>query len=141
VAKNASLNLIAIQIAEPHVAFLDEPTNHMDYIGKAAFVQWLKNTNSSVLVISHDRDVLGAVDRIIELKDRKAHSATTATTTPTSTQNASKTSNAINEYEITEKRIKNIKRTDRIRSTLALLALKAKPAKTRGWSCAKSLAT
>ena len=102
------VELIAIQIAEPHVAFLDEPTNHMDYIGKAAFVQWLKNTKSSVLVISHDRDVLGVVDRIIELKDKKAHNYN-GNYNAYLAQNASKTSNAINEYEITEKRIKNIK--------------------------------
>jgi len=102
------VELIAIQIAEPHVAFLDEPTNHMDYVGKAAFVQWLKNTKSSVLVISHDRDVLGAVDRIVELKDKKAHNYNGNYDAYLS-QNASKTSNAINEYEITEKRIKNIK--------------------------------
>lgn len=102
------VELIAIQIAEPHVAFLDEPTNHMDYVGKAAFVQWLRNTKSAVLVISHDRDVLGAVDRIVELKDKKAHNYNGNYDAYLS-QNASKTSNAINEYEITEKRIKNIK--------------------------------
>jgi ATP-binding cassette subfamily F protein 3 len=102
------VELIAIQIAEPHVAFLDEPTNHMDYIGKAAFVTWLKNTKSSVLVISHDRDVLGVVDRIVELKDKKAHNYN-GNYDAYLAQNASKTSNAINEYEITEKRIKNIK--------------------------------
>jgi ATP-binding cassette subfamily F protein 3 len=102
------VELIAIQIAEPHIALLDEPTNHMDYIGKAAFVQWLKNTKSSVLIISHDRDVLGVVDRIIELKDKKAHNYNGNYDAYLS-QNASKTSNAINEYEITEKRIKNIK--------------------------------
>jgi ATPase subunit of ABC transporter with duplicated ATPase domains len=101
------VELVAIQIAEPHVAFLDEPTNHMDYIGKAAFVQWLKNTRSAVLVISHDRDVLGVVDRIIELKDKKSFSYK-GNYDAYLYQNASKTSNAINEYEITEKRIKNI---------------------------------
>jgi ATPase subunit of ABC transporter with duplicated ATPase domains len=101
------VELIAIQIAEPHVAFLDEPTNHMDYVGKAAFVQWLKNTKSAVLVISHDRDVLGVVDRIVELKDMKAYSYK-GNYDDYLYQNSSKTSNAINEYEITEKRIKNI---------------------------------
>lgn len=101
------VELIAIQIAEPHVAFLDEPTNHMDYIGKASFVQWLKNTRSAVFVISHDRDVLGAVYRIIELKDKKAFNYKGSYDSYLN-QNALKTSNAINEYEITEKRIKNI---------------------------------
>jgi ATPase subunit of ABC transporter with duplicated ATPase domains len=102
------VELIAIQLAEPHLALLDEPTNHMDYVGKAAFVFWLKNTKSAVLVISHDRDVLGAVDRIVELKDKTAHNYN-GNYAAYLAQNATKTTSAINEYEITEKRIKNIK--------------------------------
>ncbi len=100
--------LIAIQLAEPAVALLDEPTNHMDYVGKAAFISWLKNTKSAVLVISHDRYVLEAVDRIVELKDKKAHSYK-GNYNAYLAQNATKTSNSINEYEITQKRIDNIK--------------------------------
>ena len=96
--------LIAIQLAEPAIALLDEPTNHMDYIGKAAFISWLKTTKSAVLVISHDRDVLEAVDRIVELKDKKAHSYK-GNYNAYLAQNATKTSNSINEYEITKKEL------------------------------------
>lgn len=99
--------LTAIQVSEPHVALLDEPTNHMDYVGKAAFIQWLRSTKSAVFVISHDRDVLHTVDRIIELKDKKAHSFN-GNYDAYLYQNASKTTSDINEYEIAEKRIKNI---------------------------------
>lgn len=102
------VELIAIQLAQPHIALLDEPTNHMDYVGKEAFISWLKNTPSSVLVISHDRDVLKNVDRIIELKDNKAH-AYKGNYDAYLVQNATKTSNAINEFQTSQKRIKNIK--------------------------------
>ena len=102
------IELIAIQLAQPHIALLDEPTNHMDYIGKEAFTTWLKNTPSSVLVISHDRDVLKNVDRIIELRDYKANSYPGNYDAYLS-QNAWRTSNAINEFQTSEKRIKNIK--------------------------------
>ncbi len=102
------VELIAVQIAEPQLALLDEPTNHMDYVGKAAFISWLKSTKSAVLIISHDRDVLDVVDRIVELKDKKAHSHKGNYEAYLS-QNAHKTTNAINEFEITEKRIENIK--------------------------------
>lgn len=102
------VELIAIQLAQPHISLLDEPTNHMDYVGKDAFITWLKNTPSSVLIISHDRDVLKNVDRIIELKDKKAHSYR-GNYDAYLTQNATKTSNAINEFQTSQKRIKNIK--------------------------------
>ncbi len=102
------VELIAIQLAQPHISLLDEPTNHMDYVGKDAFITWLKNTPSSVLIISHDRDVLKNVDRIIELKDKKAHSYR-GNYDSYLTQNATKTSNAINEFQTSQKRIKNIK--------------------------------
>lgn len=61
--------LVQVEYSNADLLILDEPTNHMDYIAKASFVEWLKHTESAVLVISHDRDVLAAVDRIIELKD------------------------------------------------------------------------
>lgn len=102
------VELIAIQLAQPHIALLDEPTNHMDYVGKEAFISWLRNTPSSVLVISHDRDVLKNVDRVVELKDMKAFSYT-GNYDAYLTQNATKTSNAINEFQTSQKRIKNIK--------------------------------
>ena len=102
------VELIAIQLAEPHIALLDEPTNHMDYVGKEAFIDWIKSTPSAVLVISHDRDVLKNVDRIIELKDMRAYSYK-GNYDAYLAQNATKTSNAINEFETNEKRIANIK--------------------------------
>ena len=57
--------------ADAHLALVDEPTNHMDYVAKAQFVDWLKVAREAVLVITHDRDVLAEVDRIIEIKDGK----------------------------------------------------------------------
>ena len=102
------IELMTIQLSEPDIAILDEPTNHMDYVAKAAFIQWLRTAKHTVVVISHDRDVLGSVDRIIELKDAKAH------TFPGNydaylSQNAVSTVNQMQAFETTEKRIVNIK--------------------------------
>lgn len=102
------VELMTIQLSEPTIAILDEPTNHMDYIAKAAFIQWLRNAKHTVVVISHDRDVLSVVDRVIELKDAKAH------TFPGNydaylSQNAVTTVNQMQAFETTEKRIANIK--------------------------------
>ena len=102
------VELIAIQLAGPQIVLLDEPTNHMDYIAKDAFVEWLKSTNSSVLVISHDRDVLKNVDRILELRDQKIFSYPGSYDNYLA-QNAITTTNAISEFGSSEKRIANLK--------------------------------
>ncbi|HKX23666.1 MAG TPA: ABC-F family ATP-binding cassette domain-containing protein [Candidatus Saccharimonadales bacterium] len=102
------VELMTIQLSEPSIAILDEPTNHMDYVAKNAFIQWLRNTKTSVIVISHDRDVLSVVDRIIELKDAKAHSFPGNYDAYLS-QNAVTTVNQMQAFETTEKRIANIK--------------------------------
>lgn len=102
------VELIAIQLAEPHIVLLDEPTNHMDYLAKDAFIEWLKTVKSSVLVISHDRDVLKNVDRILELKDQKIFSYP-GNYDNYLAQNAITTTNAISEFGTNEKRIANLK--------------------------------
>ncbi|HEX8762125.1 MAG TPA: ATP-binding cassette domain-containing protein, partial [Candidatus Saccharimonadales bacterium] len=100
--------LIAIQLANPQIVLLDEPTNHMDYVAKAAFLEWLASTKSSVFIISHDRDVLKNVDRILELKDQ------TIVSYPGNydnylAQNAVSTTNALSEFDTNQKRIANLK--------------------------------
>lgn len=100
--------LIAIQLANPQIILLDEPTNHMDYVAKEAFLEWLSTTKSSVLVISHDRDVLKSVDRILELKDQ------TIVSYPGNydnylAQNTVSTTNALSEFNTNQKRIANLK--------------------------------
>jgi ATPase subunit of ABC transporter with duplicated ATPase domains len=102
------VELIAIQLAAPQIVLLDEPTNHMDYLAKEAFIEWLKTVKSSVLVISHDRDVLKNVDRILELKDQKIFSYP-GNYDKYLAQNAVTTSNAISEFGTSEKRIANLK--------------------------------
>jgi len=46
---------------------LDEPSNHLDADARAWLLQWLRSTDRPVVVISHDRQLLRAVDRIAEL--------------------------------------------------------------------------
>jgi ATP-binding cassette subfamily F protein 3 len=102
------VELIAIQLAEPQIILLDEPTNHMDYIAKDAFIEWLKAVKSSVFVISHDRDVLKSVDRVLELKDQKIFSYP-GNYDKYLAQNAVTTTNAIHAFGNNEKRITNLK--------------------------------
>jgi ATPase subunit of ABC transporter with duplicated ATPase domains len=46
----------------------------MDYVGKEQFISWMMSVEAGLLVVTHDRDVLQNVDRIIELKDKNIFS-------------------------------------------------------------------
>lgn len=49
---------------------LDEPGNHLDSAGRNWLVDWLGKDNRNCLLISHDRQLLRAVDSIWELSSR-----------------------------------------------------------------------
>ena len=47
---------------------LDEPTNNLDYESKKFFYNFIRNWNKTLIVVSHDRELLNLVDKIIELR-------------------------------------------------------------------------
>ena len=49
------LSLAKIFKKRPNLLILDEPTNHMDIVGKEALESMLKNYEGTVLFVSHDR--------------------------------------------------------------------------------------
>lgn len=102
------VELVKVQRARGDLALIDEPTNHMDYIAKASFVNWFKSAQEAVIVITHDRDVLGVVDRIIEIRDGKAYSfkGNYSDYLKSNTQNIS---SQVNEFENAQRRITNLK--------------------------------
>ncbi|MDQ3065025.1 MAG: ATP-binding cassette domain-containing protein, partial [bacterium] len=102
------VELLIVQFSEPDLALIDEPTNHMDYLAKKSFIEWLNSADHGCLIITHDRDVLEQVDRIIEIKDHKAVSHK-GNYNAYLKQNASKTTNQLQSYEIAQKTIANIK--------------------------------
>lgn len=102
------VELVKVQHAKAELILIDEPTNHMDYVAKNLFVDWLRTEQASVLVITHDRDVLREVDRIIEIRDGRARSFKGNYDAYLRT-NASKIVSEVNEYEVTQSRILNLK--------------------------------
>lgn len=102
------VEVVKIMHANADLALLDEPTNHMDYIAKKQFIDWLKSSQQAMLLITHDRDVLHEVDRIVELKDGGAASYK-GNYDAYLKQNASSTGAAMNDFEMIEKRIVNLK--------------------------------
>lgn len=68
------VELVRVMYSNADLALFDEPTNHMDLEGKAKFIEWVKNSKQSMIIITHDRDVLHHVNKIIEIKDHKINS-------------------------------------------------------------------
>lgn len=102
------IEVVKIMHSDAHLALIDEPTNHMDYAAKAQFIDWMKGAQEAMLVITHDRDVLREVDRIIELKDGGSASFK-GNYDAYLRQNAVSTGTQMNDFEMIEKRIANLK--------------------------------
>jgi len=100
--------LIKVQRSRGDIALIDEPTNHMDYIAKQAFVKWLRAAKEAVFVITHDRDVLDTVDRIIEIRDGKSYNFKGNYNAYLRT-NKGQISSEVSTYDLTQKRLVTLK--------------------------------
>ncbi len=60
-------SLAALVFAEPDFLLLDEPTNNLDREGRAAVARLLSEWRAGAIVVSHDRELLEAMDAIVEL--------------------------------------------------------------------------
>jgi ATP-binding cassette subfamily F protein 3 len=64
--------LAAVLFSSPDLLLLDEPTNYLDLEGTLWLVDYLQRYPATILVISHDRDLLDAVaDHILHLDQAK----------------------------------------------------------------------
>ncbi len=64
--------LAALLFQAPDLLLLDEPTNHLDLEATLWLEDFLKRYPHTVLLVSHDRDLLnGAVDKIVHLHERR----------------------------------------------------------------------
>lgn len=103
------VEIVKIMHSEAHLALIDEPTNHMDYVAKQQFIDWMNSQpHQAMLIITHDRDVLGQVDRIVDIKDGQAVSYR-GNYDAYLKQNAQATTAGMNNFEQIEKRIVNLK--------------------------------
>ncbi|HUC19914.1 MAG TPA: ABC-F family ATP-binding cassette domain-containing protein [Candidatus Polarisedimenticolaceae bacterium] len=102
-------DLVRVELSDADLALVDEPTNHMDYVGKEAFIQWLKGAKHAIAVITHDRDVLAHVDRIIEIKDKQAFSFP-GNYNGYLRQNSVTTVNQITDFETAQRTLQNLQK-------------------------------
>ena len=64
--ERARLSLALITRNAPHILILDEPTNHLDVEAREALVEALVGFGGAVIVVSHDRHLLGLIaDRLV----------------------------------------------------------------------------
>ena len=101
------VELIKVQRSRGDLALIDEPTNHMDYVAKRAFIKWLRAANEAVLVITHDRDVLQSVDKIIDIRNGQAYPFRGNYDHYLRT-NKNQITSEVNEYDLTQRRIVNL---------------------------------
>ena len=103
------VEIVKIMHAGAHLALIDEPTNHMDYVAKQQFIDWMSlQPRQAMLIITHDRDVLSRVDRIVELKDGGSVSYR-GNYDAYLKQNAQATAAGMNDFEHIEKRMTNLR--------------------------------
>lgn len=66
------LGLAARLLARPDVLLLDEPTNNLDLARRRRLREAVAAHRGVLLIVSHDRELLERMDRIVELRDGRA---------------------------------------------------------------------
>jgi ATPase subunit of ABC transporter with duplicated ATPase domains len=59
--------LAGLLVMKPDVLLMDEPTNHLDRAGRAFIADIVESFAGGVLIVSHDRELLERMDRIVEI--------------------------------------------------------------------------
>ncbi|WP_308257763.1 ABC-F family ATP-binding cassette domain-containing protein [Pseudonocardia lacus] len=68
--------LVALLVDPPAITLLDEPTNDLDADARALLTAAVDDWPGTLVVVSHDRDLLEHVERITELRDGVARTFT-----------------------------------------------------------------
>jgi ATPase subunit of ABC transporter with duplicated ATPase domains len=59
--------LLGVMLSDADFLILDEPTNHLDGAGRQALAEQLRGWKRGLIVVTHDRALLGQMERIVEL--------------------------------------------------------------------------
>ncbi|MDR2178830.1 MAG: ATP-binding cassette domain-containing protein [Synergistaceae bacterium] len=61
------VSLVGAFLSGADFLILDEPTNHLDAQSKRSLMEYLKTWKGGLLVVSHDRELLEQMERVVEL--------------------------------------------------------------------------
>ena len=61
------VSLVGAFLSGADFLILDEPTNHLDAQSKRSLTEYLKTWKGGLLVVSHDRELLEQMERVVEL--------------------------------------------------------------------------
>ncbi|RYD56444.1 MAG: ABC-F family ATP-binding cassette domain-containing protein [Sphingobacteriales bacterium] len=59
--------LAGIDIHQPEVVLMDEPSNHLDAAGRMLLYNYVSKANATLIVVSHDRTLLNLLNTVYEL--------------------------------------------------------------------------
>lgn len=59
--------LAGIAVHNPEVILMDEPTNHLDTRSREQLYEFIRKSNASILIVSHDRTLLNQLDFTFEM--------------------------------------------------------------------------
>jgi len=59
--------LAGIGIHQPELVLMDEPSNHLDAAGRQLLYSFVAQSNSTMLIVSHDRELLNLLNPVCEL--------------------------------------------------------------------------
>lgn len=62
--------LAGITIHSPQFILLDEPSNHLDFEARKRLYHLISATKATLVIVSHDRELLDLVDLTVELKNK-----------------------------------------------------------------------
>ncbi|GAB3947136.1 ABC-F family ATP-binding cassette domain-containing protein [Spirosoma harenae] len=62
--------LAGIAIHNPDIVLLDEPSNHLDTAGRQLLYDFIRSTSTTLVIVSHDRELLNLLDFVFELTKR-----------------------------------------------------------------------
>lgn len=59
--------LAGLDIYHPAIVLMDEPTNHLDTKGRSLLYEYIRRSNSTAIIVSHDRTLLNMLSAIYEM--------------------------------------------------------------------------
>jgi ATPase subunit of ABC transporter with duplicated ATPase domains len=62
--------LTGITLHQPEIVLLDEPSNHLDMPGRSILYEYIKTTQNTLVVVSHDTTLLNLLHSVYELSKR-----------------------------------------------------------------------